>query len=69
MTDSDALREWISSKGLKLKAISKSMGISAYSLSKKIDNLTEFKASEISVFTSDYGMDAATRDRIFFTAR
>lgn len=68
MTDSAKLRDWINWKGLKLKAIAKAMHISPYALSKKIDNITEFKASEIAVFTNTYGMGAEDRDKIFFSA-
>ncbi len=66
MTNSKLLREWLESKGIKLKAVAKAMGITPYSLSKKIDNSSEFKASEIAVFTSDYGMSPELRNQIFF---
>lgn len=66
MTNSIALRAWLDDKGLKLKAIAKKMGITPYSLQKKIDNETEFKASEISVFTAEFGMTTDLRDHIFF---
>lgn len=66
MTDTEMLRGWIETKGLKYKSIAAFMGITPYSLQKKIDNETEFKASEISVFTTEYGMSPETRDLIFF---
>lgn len=66
MTDSKALRNWIESHGLKLKAIANKINITSFSLQKKIDNITEFKASEIMVFTNDFGMSSADRDKIFF---
>lgn len=68
MTNSRELREWLDDKGLKLKAVAKKMGITPYSLQKKIDNETEFKASEIAVFTAEYGMPTDMRDHIFFTS-
>lgn len=68
MTDSKALRDWLTERGIKLKAVALKMGITPYSLSKKINNETEFKASEITIFTSEYGMSATERDKIFFTA-
>ena len=68
MTDSMALRAWLAEKGIKLKAVALKMGITPYSLSKKINNETEFKASEITIFTSEYGMSAEIRDQIFFAA-
>lgn len=67
MTDTTALREWIYSKGLKMKKIAAVMGITPYSLQKKIDNYTEFKASEITVFVTYFGMDKSIRDAIFFS--
>lgn len=66
MTDSNALREWIKARGLKLNAIATAIGITPYSLQKKIDNETEFKASEIAVFVNDFGMLKSVRDKIFF---
>lgn len=66
MTDTKLLRDWLDEKGIKLKAIAARMGITPYSLQKKINNETEFKASEISVFTSEYGMSPEMRDLIFF---
>ena len=66
MTNSKALRDWISARGLKYKAIAERMGITPYSLQKKIDNETQFKASEIAVFSIDFGMDVSTRESLFF---
>lgn len=67
MTDSKRLRSWIEDRGYKFKAIAKALGISAYTLQKKIDNETEFKASEIMAFVDKFGMSTADRDLIFFT--
>lgn len=67
MADTKLLRKWINEKGLKLKAIAATMGVAPYTLQKKIENRTEFKASEISVFVNDYGMTPEMRDLIFFT--
>lgn len=66
MTNSIALRDWITRKGYKLKAIAEKLGIIPYSLQKKIDNESEFKASEIATFVNDLGMDTPDRDEIFF---
>ena len=54
MTDTKLLRDWLDEKGIKLKSIAARMGITPYSLQKKINNETEFKASEISVFTLSF---------------
>jgi len=66
MTDSKALRDWIYKSGLKLKAIAAEIGITPYSLQKKIDNESEFKASEIAVFVNVFRMTPRDRDAIFF---
>lgn len=66
MTDSKAMREWISDHGYKLKSIAAMLGITPYALQKKIDNKSEFKASEIAMFVNKLGMEAGLRDQIFF---
>ena len=65
MTDSKGLREWIRDHGLKLGFIAKELGITTYSLQRKIDNQTEFKASEIAVF-SRIGMSRREINTYFF---
>lgn len=47
MTNTKLLREIITDKGLKLTYIAKELGISRFSLSKKIKNDNEFLPSEI----------------------
>lgn len=66
MTNSKAMRKWISDRGLKLKAVVAALKITPYALQKKIDNCSEFKASEIAVFVNELGMEAGVRDQIFF---
>lgn len=68
MTNTKELNMWLDSKGLKRKAVAKSLGITPYALAKKISNQTEFKASEIATFSSEYGMTEDARNRIFFAA-
>ena len=69
MTDSVLLREWIDSKGFKLKSVAAKLNITPYALQKKIDNKSDFKASEIVGFVTDLGMTPAERDSIFFNAK
>lgn len=45
--NSKKLKSKIIASGIKYKAIAKFMGLSYYGLQKKINNETEFKASEI----------------------
>lgn len=47
MTNTEMLRRIIKESGLKLEYIAAQLEISRFSLSKKIENETEFKASEI----------------------
>ena len=66
MTDTTTLRSIIVNSGLKYKAIAEIMGLTPYSLQMKIDNETEFKASEIDTLANTLGMDMQQRDAIFF---
>jgi len=65
MTDTNALRSIIADSGLKYKAIAEIMGLTPYALQMKIDNETEFKASEIDTLANTL-MDMQQRDSIFF---
>lgn len=47
MTNTERLKELIKSCGLKMGFIAEKLGLSDYGLAKKINNETEFKASEI----------------------
>lgn len=66
MTNSKLLREWIETKGYKLKSVAAKLGITPYALQKKIENKSEFKASEIAAFVNELGMSVKDRDHIFF---
>lgn len=47
MTDSDALKRLIKSKGLKLKFVADHLGLTSYGFSLKLNNKQEFKTSEV----------------------
>ena len=49
MTDSIQLKALIEKKGLKFKYIASCLGISAYTLTLKINNQREFKTGEITM--------------------
>ena len=49
MASSNLLRERIHESGYRLAWIAEQLGISRYSLSNKIDDITEFKKSEIAM--------------------
>ena len=66
MTDTVALRKAVKESGLKYIRIASEMGISPYTLQKKIDNETEFKASEIVQLSDLLSLEASERSNIFF---
>ncbi len=47
MTDTNALRKRIADSGLKQEFIADKLGLTSYGFSRKRDNLSEFKPSEI----------------------
>lgn len=66
MTDSKALRKIIESKGLKYKYIAEVLHLSPFGLQRKIDNVTEFKASEIKRLSQLLSLSANQQQKIFF---
>lgn len=66
LTNTEELIKAIKESGLKRVSIAESLGITAYSLQKKIKNEVEFKASEVQKITSILGFDNDKMMRIFF---
>lgn len=66
MTDTARLEKAISDSGLKKGYLAEKLGISAYALSLKINNVREFKASEIEILCRSLDIDVPERMRIFF---
>lgn len=67
MTNTALLEKFIDESGLKKSYIAKAIGITAYSLAKKIRNENEFKASEINGLCNLLKIDSAEdKERIFF---
>ena len=66
MTDSKTFRSVVSARGLKYKTLAAGLGITPYGLQKKIDNLSEFKASEIVKLAATLQLSERERDQIFF---
>ncbi len=67
MTDTYKLKCLILKSGLKLKYIALEMGITYYSLQKKINNIVEFKASEITQLSNILNInDSRIKESIFF---
>ena len=66
MTNSALFREAVAKAGIKYKFLAKSLGITPYGLQKKIDNRSEFKASEIYTASEILGLSEHDRNSIFF---
>ncbi len=66
MTDTSALRSRIKNSGLKLCYIAKALGITPYTLQRKLDNETEFKVSEVNTLSSLLGLTLSEKDAYFF---
>lgn len=68
MTDTNKLKTLIQESGLKYKFIAKTLGLSQNGLQKKIDNVTEFKASEILALCKILNINSSKeKEEIFFT--
>lgn len=68
MTNKALLREKIDESGYKLRFIAKKIGITYQGFLKKINNESEFKASEIMILCDLLKIDIQEKELIFFTA-
>ncbi len=68
MTDTYKLKSVIQNEGLKYYKIAEKLGLSRQGLKKKIENDSEFKASEIVVLTELLNLANDERDKIFFAS-
>lgn len=67
MTNTKLLNEKIVESGLKRKFIAEKLGLSTYGLQRKIENISEFKASEISALCDVLDIKTVTeKEKIFF---
>lgn len=66
MTDTKKLRDKIKESGLKYSYIAACIGLSPYGFKKKIENDSEFKASEIQGLFELLKLTCSERDQIFF---
>lgn len=69
MTDTEALVNLIEKSGLKYKYIADQLGISYFSLNRKINNVTEFKTSEVSKLCELLNIDSAKDKENIFLKR
>lgn len=69
MTNTEELRRIIKNSGLKLEYIAEQLGITRFSLSKKIENVTEFKTSEVQKMCEVLQItDPKAKEAIFFAS-
>ena len=66
MTDSEALNKVIENSGVKLTFIARALKLSTEGFYKKLNNQTEFKASEIVKMQEILNLSNEQRDKIFF---
>lgn len=66
MTNSALFRESVARAGIKYKFLAEMLGITPYGLQKKIDNRSEFKASEIFTASEVLNLSEQDRNSIFF---
>lgn len=70
MTDSEALRELIESKGLKMKFVADYLGLSPYGFQLKMNNKQEFKTSEVAALCELLDINSLmTKEEIFFAKK
>lgn len=69
MTDTDKLNAVISDSGITITAIANKLGITREGFYKKLNNETEFKASEISAMKKILNLTNRKRDEIFFAQK
>lgn len=69
MTDSTLLNEEIVNSGITITAIARKLGITREGLYKKINNETEFKASEILSMQKILNLTNKKRDSIFLQTK
>lgn len=67
MTNTPLLRKKLDESGYKLRFVAKQLGITYQGFLKKINNETEFKASEIQALKDFLNLTDEERDMIFFT--
>lgn len=66
MTNTPMLEQYIEDSGYKRNFLAKQLGITSYTLSMKIQNESEFKASEIDILCSLLDIGTEERMAIFF---
>ena len=66
MTNTSLLEQYIAKSGYKKAYIAQQLGITAYALTLKINNKSEFKGSEMQILGKLLKMSARDKNAIFF---
>ena len=66
MTNTTLLNEYIDKSGYKRAFVAKALGITAYGFALKINNKSEFKASEMTILCELLNISAEDKEAIFF---
>ena len=66
MTNTVLLNKTIKESGVKRYSLAEQLGLTYQGLLNKINNVSEFKASEIKKLSEILGIDHELRERIFF---
>lgn len=66
MTNTALLEDYIAKSGYKKSYLASKIGITSYALALKINNKSEFKASEIDILCDLLGIDNEERMAVFF---
>lgn len=66
MTDTKMLRDKINDRGLKYSFVAEQLGLTAYGFQRKVENDSEFKASEIQRLYILLDLSEEERNAIFF---
>lgn len=69
MTDTKKIRRLIKENGLRLSYIAEMLGLTTYGLSRKINNINEFKSSEISALCEILQITSLEEKEILFFAK
>lgn len=66
MTNTSLLEEYIEKSGYKKSFIAEKIGLTAYGFALKVNNKSEFKASEMTVLCELLKINAKDKEAIFF---
>ena len=66
MTNTALLEQYIEKSGYKKSFIAEQLGLTAYGLTLKVNNKSEFKASEMTILCKLLKINAKDKEAIFF---